>query len=70
MIAGGAASAGFTLTNAAGKTFSMAFPNLQPMSLSDDARGSVSTWGITAHCRRSLTGSAVDASDAFTMVFA
>lgn len=69
-VAGAAASAGFTVTNAAGATFSMAFPNLQPMSLSDDARGPVSTWGITAHCRRSLTGSAADASDAFTMVFA
>jgi hypothetical protein len=70
MIAGGKASAGFTLTNAAGKTFSMAFPNLQPVSMSDDARGNVSTWGIEAHCRRSQTGAAVDASDAFTFIFA
>lgn len=69
LVAGATASAGFTVTNAAGATFSMAFPNLQPTDLSDDARGPVSTWGITAHCRRSLTGSTVDASDAFTMVF-
>jgi len=70
MIAGGAASAGFTLTNAAGKTFSMAFPKLQPVSLSDDARGNVSTWGMEAHCRRTQTGASVDASDAFTFIFA
>lgn len=70
LIAGATASAGFTLTNAAGATFAMAFPNLQPVALSDDARGNVSTWGITAHCRKSQTGVAVDASDAFTFIFA
>lgn len=70
MISGATASAGFTVTNAAGAKFSMAFPNLQIVSASDDARGPVSTWGIAAHCRRSGTGLAVDASDAFTMVFA
>lgn len=68
-IAGATASAGFTLTNAGGKTFSMAFPVLQPTTLSDDARGAVSTWGVEAHCRRSETGAAVDASDAFTFIF-
>lgn len=70
MVAGGAASAGMTLTNAAGDTLAIAIPNLQPVSLSDDMRGNVSTWGIEAHCRRSQTGAAVDASDAFTFVFA
>lgn len=69
LIAGGSASAGFTLTNAAGKTFSMSFPKLQPVALSDDARGNVSTWGVEAHCRRTQTGAAVDASDAFTFIF-
>lgn len=68
-LQGAQASAGFTVTNAAGAKFSMAFPNLQITSLSDDARGAVSTWGITAACRRSLTGSATDASDAYTKVF-
>jgi hypothetical protein len=70
LVAGTVASAGFTVTNAAGAKFSMAFPNLQIGGLSDDARGAVSTWGVTAHARRSETGSAVDASDAFSMVFA
>lgn len=69
-LQGGTASAGFTTTNAAGATFAMAFPVLQITNLSDDAAGAVSTWGVTARCRKSLTGLATDASDAYTKVFA
>lgn len=70
LIQGASASAGFTITNAAGRTFALAIPNLQPTALSDDSVGPVSTWGITASARRSQNGTTADAADAFKITFA
>ena len=71
MISGGMSAASLTATAPNGATFTWSTPNLQPISLSDDARGSAtSVWGIQAKCRRSQTGLAVDASNAWQIVFA
>lgn len=67
LMTGATSSAGLTLTNAAGATASFAFPNLQIEAMSDDARDAVSTWGITAKCKKSQTS---QTSDAYTRVFA
>lgn len=71
MLTGGIASAGFTVTNAGGKKFSVSLPFLQPLSASDDSRGPVSTWGIKAAARRSQTSAVADATNsAVALVFA
>ena len=66
-LAGTTISCGLTLTNAAGATASFAFPNVQIEAMSDDARGAVSTWGITGSCKKNQTTAT---SDAYTRVFA
>lgn len=71
MLAGGTASAGFTVTNSAGDKFSIAIPFLQQMSASDDNRDAVSTWGMKCACRRSQTSAVADAANsAISQVFA
>ena len=71
MINGQMASASCTMTSTGGtRTFALTIPNLQPTAISDDSVGAVSTWGITASARRSQTGAAVDAPDAFSIVLA
>lgn len=71
MLAGGTASAGFTVTNAAGDKFTITIPALQMLSASDDNRDAVSTWGIKAACRRSQTSALPTAADsAVAQVFA
>lgn len=68
--AGSTFVATLTATAPNGATFEFSAPNVQVMSLSDDARGeATSVWGIQAECRRAL-GSGVDASDAWQIVFA
>lgn len=70
IINGSTASAAMTCTAPGGGTFQFS-ANLQPISMSDDAKGTaVSTWGIQAKCRRTQNGVATDASDAWKFVFA
>ena len=71
LIAGATASAAMTITNAAGNTFVLTLPNLQPTKLSEGSRdgGNVSTWDIEADAVKTNNGSAAVASDAFTLLF-
>lgn len=71
LVSGAQASAAFTVSNAAGATFTLTLPNLQPKKLSEGSRdgGNISTWDIEAEAHRTADGSTAQASDAFKLTF-
>ena len=72
LIAGATASAAMTITNAAGNTFTLTLPNLQPRKLAEGSRdgGNVSTWEVEAKAVRTSNGTGAITSDAYTFLFA
>lgn len=70
LISGGHASAGFTVTNSAGRTLTVSIPNLQPTKLSEGSRDQSVTWEVEALCARSSNGVAAATPDAYSLVIA
>ena len=69
-IAGTTGASGFTVTNAAGDTFTLSLPHVQTSKLSDGSRDHTSTWEFEGECFRSQDGVTAAAADAVSMVFA